>query len=151
MVVDRFTDAEFEAALERGRTADRAEPRALSAHCDASSRRMVVELSNGCALAFPTDDVQGLRGAGTHNLADVAVVAGGRALRWEALDVDLGVAGLVHGIFGTAAWMRSLRSEMGRVGGRTSTPAKAGAARENGRKGGRPRKPSAGTEPRRET
>jgi hypothetical protein len=151
MVDCRFTDAVLEAALERGRTADRAEPRALSARYDTADRRMVVELTNGCALAFPTDDVQGLRGADASGLVDVAVVAGGRALRWEALDVDLGVAGLVQGILGTAAWMRSLRGEMGRVGGRASTPAKASAARENGRKGGRPRKPSAGTEPRRET
>jgi hypothetical protein len=151
MVDDGFTDAELEAALERGRQADRAEPRALSARYDAAGRRMVVELTNGCALAFPTDDVQGLRDADAAGLADVHVVAGGRALRWEGLDVDLGVAGLVQGIFGTAAWMRVLRSEMGRAGGRTSTPAKASAARENGRKGGRPRKPAAGTEPRRET
>jgi hypothetical protein len=39
---------------------------------------------------------------------------------------------------------------MGRVGGRASTPAKASAARENGRKGGRPRKQPAAADPRRE-
>jgi hypothetical protein len=83
---------------------------------------------------------QGLRGASPAVLAQVEVLAGGRALRWEALDVDLGVAPLLQGIFGTAAWMRELRSEMGRAGGRASSPAKASAARENGRKGGRPRK-----------
>jgi general stress protein YciG len=46
--------------------------------------------------------------------------------------------------------MRELRSEMGRVGGRASTPAKASAARENGRKGGRPRKHPVAADPRRE-
>ncbi|MFL5386747.1 MAG: DUF2442 domain-containing protein [Longimicrobiaceae bacterium] len=150
MSVEHLTDAELLAALERGREADGVEPRAVSARYDAASRRVVVELTNGCALAFPTDVAQGLRGAAPAALGQVEVLAGGRALRWEALDVDLGVAPLLQGIFGTAAWMRELRSEMGRAGGRASTPAKASAARENGRKGGRPRKHPAPGDPRRE-
>jgi hypothetical protein len=150
MVEKHVSDAELQAALERGRQADRAEPRAVSARYDAAGRRMVVELTNGCALAFPAQVAQGLRGADPAALAQVEVVAGGRALRWDALDVDLGVGPLVQGIFGTAAWMRELRSEMGRAGGRASTPAKASAARENGRKGGRPRKQPVPPDPRRE-
>jgi hypothetical protein len=140
MVETHLSDAEIQAALERGRQADRVDPRALSARYDADRRRVVVELTNGCSLAFPAAVAQGLGGADEAALAAVEVVAGGRALRWDALDVDLGVGPLVQGIFGTAAWMRELRREMGRAGGRTSTPAKASAARENGRKGGRPRK-----------
>jgi hypothetical protein len=150
MVEKHTSDAEIQAALERGRQADHVEPRALSARYDAAARRMVVELTDGCALAFPAEAAQGLRGAGPAALAQVEVVAGGRALRWDALDVDLGVGPLVQGIFGTAVWMRELRSEMGRVGGRTSTAAKASAARENGRKGGRPRKHPVSADPRRE-
>lgn len=144
------SDAEIQAALERGRQADRVEPRAVSARYDAADRRMLVELTNGCALVFPAETAQGLRGADPAALARVEIVAGGRGLRWDALDVDLGVGPLVQGIFGTAAWMRELRSEMGRVGGRASTPAKASAARENGRKGGRPRKRPVTADPRRE-
>ncbi|HSU14799.1 DUF2442 domain-containing protein [Longimicrobium sp.] len=139
------TDAELRAALKRGREADRVEPRAVSARYDAESGRVVMELANGCAFAFPAELGQGLRGASPGQLAEVGVMAGGRALRWDALDVDLGVAPLVSGIFGTAAWMRELRREMARAGGRVSTDAKARAARENGRKGGRPRtRPAAG-------
>ncbi|HEV7590745.1 MAG TPA: DUF2442 domain-containing protein [Longimicrobium sp.] len=150
MVEKHTSDAQIQAALERGRQADLADPRALSVRYDAAARRMVVELTNGCALAFPAEAAQGLRGADPAALAQVEVVAGGRALRWDALDVDLGVGPLVQGIFGTAAWMRELRSEMGRTGGRASTPAKATAARENGRKGGRPRKHPVAADPRRE-
>ena len=148
MVEKHLSDAELTAALARGRQADRAEPRAVSARYDAAGRRVVVELTNGCSLAFPAAVAQGLGGADPAALAQVEVVAGGRALRWDALDVDLGVAPLLKGIFGTAAWMQELRSEMGRVGGRASTPAKASAARENGRKGGRPRKQPAPAAPR---
>lgn len=136
----RPTDAEIEAALERGRQADHAEPRAVSARYDAAAGRVVVELTNGSSFSFPPELVRELRGAEAVEVAGIQVLAGGRALRWEALDLDLGVSPLLAGIFGTAAWMRQLRSEMGRAGGRASTPAKASAARENGRKGGRPRK-----------
>jgi hypothetical protein len=138
------SDAEIRAALKRGREADRVEPRAVSARYDAESGRVVMELANGCAFAFPAELGQGLRGAPPERLAAVEVQAGGRALRWDELDVDLGVAPLVSGIFGTAAWMRELRREMARAGGRVSTDAKARAARENGRKGGRPRKNAVG-------
>jgi general stress protein YciG len=139
----RVTDAALRAALRRGREADLGEPRARSAGYDAETGRVVLELTNGCAFAFPAEHGQGLRGATPEQLARVQLEAGGRALRWDELDVDLGVAPLVAGIFGTEAWMRELRREMARAGGRASSEAKAKAARENGRKGGRPpRKPA---------
>ena len=133
------TDAELRASLRRGRQADQTEPRAASARYDETSGRVVLELTNGCSFAFPAEVAQRLRGAPAGQLATVEVLAGGRALRWDALDVDLGVAPLLSGIFGTAAWMRELRREMARAGGRVSSPRKATAARENGKKGGRPR------------
>ena len=58
-------------------------------------------------------------------------------LHWPALDVDLYVPALVSGIFGTRAWMTS---ELARLAGKATSPAKAAAARSNGAKGGRPRK-----------
>jgi hypothetical protein len=140
MVETRITDAEIDAALARGRETDRAEPRAVSARFDAAAGRLVVELTNDTSFTFPPVLVRELRGAEPADIAAVEVLAGGRALRWEALDLDLGVAPLLAGIFGTASWMRQLRSELGRAGGSTKSPAKASAARENGRKGGRPRK-----------
>lgn len=142
------TDAELRAALRRGRKADQTEARAESARYDDASGRIVLELTNGCSFAFPAEMAQGLRGAPAGDLAAVEVLAGGRALQWEALDVDLGVAPLLSGIFGSAAWMRELRREMARAGGRVSSPRKATAARENGKKGGRPRTSDAA--PRRE-
>lgn len=137
---ERISDREIEAALERGRAADADEPRAVGAHYDPATERVVVELANGAQFAFPAPMGQGLRGATAAQLAAVEVLGGGRALRWDALDVDLGVAPLVAGIFGTRGWMDELRRELARSGGRAASPAKARAARENGRKGGRPRK-----------
>ncbi len=50
---------------------------------------------------------------------------------------DLGVPQLVAGLFGTKAWM----AQLGRQGGKSRSGAKAQASRDNGKHGGRPRKP----------
>lgn len=61
---------------------------------------------------------------------------GAESIYWECLDVGFSVPNLIAGSFGTKAWMR----ELGRAGGRVRSPAKTAAVRENGKKGGRPRK-----------
>jgi hypothetical protein len=45
-------------------------------------------------------------------LAQIEVFPGGIGLRWDTLDVDLSVTGLVSGVFGTRRWMRKIESEM---------------------------------------
>ena len=128
-----LTDAEITAALERGRTAQQTEPRATSVRYDSKSRRIIVELTNGCTFAFPAHMAQGLENAVDENLATVEILGAGCGLHWEKLDVDLSVPGLLVGLFGTKAYMA-------RHAGQATSPAKAGAARANGAKGGRPRK-----------
>jgi len=130
------TDANLDAALERGRKARLDEPRALSARYDRPSGRIVVELANGCAFAFPPALVAGLDAADEAGLAGVEVIGSGYGLHWEALDIDLSIPGLLAGAFGTAR-------HMARLAGRTRSPAKAAAARVNGARGGRPRKVAA--------
>jgi hypothetical protein len=140
------TDAEIERqyaqAVEAG-AAGEAGPRARSARYDGETGRVEVELLNGCLFAFPAEMGQGLRGASPDALAGVEVTPGGYGLHWEALDADLAVPALMAGVFGTEAWMR----ELGRAGGRSTSDAKAAAARENGRKGGRPRRDGAESQP----
>lgn len=135
-----LTDEEIDAAIERGRTAAETEPRAAGVHYDATSGRVMVELTNGCLFGFPTEQAQGLRGASPEALADVRIMPGGGALQWDRLDAGFTVAGVVAGIFGTRQWMQQLAAEMGRRGGSATSDAKTAAARANGRKGGRPRK-----------
>jgi hypothetical protein len=57
-------------------------------------------------------------------------------VHWDSLDADFDITGLVAGIFGTKSWM----TELGRKGGRSTSSVKAEAARNNGKKGGRPKK-----------
>jgi hypothetical protein len=136
-----MTDRQFEAAQARGRRVLDNEPRASLARYDRRSGRVVIELLNGCAYAFPTYLVQDLQGAANDDLANIETDAIGLNLHWPALDVDLYVPALVAGIFGTRAWMAG---ELARIAGSRKSPAKAAAARTNGAKGGRPRKTANG-------
>ncbi|MBY0332695.1 MAG: DUF2442 domain-containing protein [Acetobacteraceae bacterium] len=99
------TDPEIDAALACGAAARLREPRAATARYDAAAARVVVELTNGCTLAFPPRLAQGLEGATPDQLAAVEVQGSGYGLHWEALDADLSVPGLMAGLFGTAAHM----------------------------------------------
>ena len=138
--MDKVTEPQLKAAEARGRAMLASEPRAASARYDAPSERVVVELVNGCAYAFPAQRVEDLRGADDAALANVIVDGAGFNLHWPDLDADLFVPALVAGVFGTRAFMAS---ELGRHAGRARSPAKTAAARTNGAKGGRTRKAAA--------
>jgi len=127
------TDAELDAAAALGEQLALTEPRAAFAQYDPVTGRILVELKNGSAFAFPARLGQGLEDATDEELAQVTVGGSGYGLHWEALDVDLSIPGLAAGIFGTKAYMA-------RIAGRGTSSAKAAASRTNGAKGGRPRK-----------
>jgi hypothetical protein len=57
------------------------------------------------------------------------------ALSFEEIDLQIYIPDLLSDLYGPQIF-----AETGRVGGKRSTPRKSAAARENGRKGGRPRK-----------
>lgn len=50
---------EIDRALGTGRRLARSEPRAASARYDRRTRRMVMELTNGCSFVFPPRALQG--------------------------------------------------------------------------------------------
>ena len=128
-----LSDAQIDAALERGRTARAHEPRAVAARYDRRSGRVIVELANGCTFTFPPNLAQGLETATDEQLSEVEILGAGSGLHWEALDADLSISGLLAGLFGTKAYLAQ-------QAGRATSPAKAAAARANGAKGGRPRR-----------
>lgn len=129
--------AQIPAATERAHQAGLAGPRAAAASYDRGTGRVRIDLTNGCVFEFPARLAQGLEGAVHGDLAQVEVYPGGEGLRWDHLDVDLSVPGLLAGVFGGKGWMGK---EMGKKGGAARTQSKAAAARENGKRGGRPRK-----------
>jgi Protein of unknown function (DUF2442) len=132
--------AELQVEIDRARAVgavlDETEPSAVKAWYAADTERIFIELNTEIIMGFPYQRLQGLENATPKQLAEVEVTPTGSGLHWESLDVDLGVPQLVAGLFGTKAWM----AQLGRQGGKSTSVAKSQAARDNGKRGGRPRK-----------
>lgn len=147
MAIRRLTDAEILRQIPPARVAERAARtrghRARAVRFDRSTGRVVLELSSGVLFAFPIAGIPALRRATPAQLARVETNASGSTLRWDALDVDLSVAGLLLAAVDPAERRRYLAS----LAGHATSPAKAAAARTNGAKGGRPRKIASGPLP----
>lgn len=131
-------DRQIAAAIARGEYEDRIEPRAIRAWFDTDRRLVMFELKNGCVFGFPPPEERywGLRGATQQQLAEVEPISGGEALHWEEIDADISVPGLLLHLLNVKAWYAKWLGE-------AKSEAKAAAARENGKKGGRPRKQAA--------
>lgn len=130
------SDQEFQAAIQRGEDL-RQNGYAVSAEYDARQNRLVVSLSSGVIVMVPVHLMQALAGADPEALNEVEISPSGLALHWPSLDADVYLPSLMQGVFGTKRWMAA---QLGAAGGRATSIAKAAAARQNGAKGGRPRK-----------
>ena len=127
----------FEEAIRKGEEALRTRPRAEAVSFDPATRRVMVELNNGATLVFPASLVKGLETATDVQLSQIEILGPGWAIAWPALDVDLSLTALLSGSCSPAA-------EMGRAGGAVTSAQKAKASRENGKRGGRPRRSAHG-------
>lgn len=130
-------DEQIKVARALGKEMLKHEPRATAASYDPESHNVAVTLVNDCVYIFPVEVAQELHNADPIDLAEIVVDGVGFNLHWPRLDVDIYVPALVAGIFGTKRWMDQA---LARRAGQAKSPAKAAAARENGKKGGRPRK-----------
>ncbi len=63
------------------------------------SRMVFVELTDGRIIGFPADRFKILKSASDKELSEVQLRLNGYALRWENLDEDITVAGVVAGNF----------------------------------------------------
>ncbi|MGB7203008.1 MAG: DUF2442 domain-containing protein [Pyrinomonadaceae bacterium] len=134
--MDKEFEKRYKKAVEAAKLSDKIEPRATNAFYDAKLKRFVIDLTNGATFIFPPSMTEGLAGASTKDLREVTITPSGEGLHWDRLDTDLSLTSLMIGIFGSKTKM----SELGRQGGKAKTAAKVQASRENGRKGGRPRR-----------
>ena len=73
------------------------EPAAIRAWSE--GRTIYVELHDGRTVGFPADRFRILSRASEEELAQVTVELDGFALRWESLDEDITVPGIVAGRF----------------------------------------------------
>lgn len=135
-LIDQIIERDLDAAIQKGKALD-LRPAAQSVRYDEKSGRVVVDLDNGCIFAFPANRAQGLEDATPEDLSRIEIWGAGQDLFWPRLDVDLSVQGLLAGLFGTKAYMDKQRAAKA---GATKSARKSTAARQNGAKGGRPRK-----------
>lgn len=135
-------DIEFkrqnELAILEARAAGRVEPRAHEVNYDRDKALVLIGLSSGFVFGFPPARIVGLEGGTAEQLSSVRISPSGDGLHWDELGVDVSLTGLMTEALNLREWAP-------RIMGKTRTEAKAKAARRNGRKGGRPRRPEPAT------
>ena len=132
----RTTDAQIDAAIEHARQNKKAGTRILAAHFDRASDAVVVKLSTKATVIVPRKAIPGFASIEPRQLADLTRQSSGLSMWSKAADTGLRIERLLQIAAGPAL------TTAGSILGRTSTLAKAAAARKNGRSGGRPRKPA---------
>jgi len=65
----------------------------------ASGRTIYIELHDGRIIGFSADRFRLLAGATDEQLKEVEIQVNGHALRWESLDEDISVPGILAGRF----------------------------------------------------
>lgn len=129
------TDLEIENALNNAKLHDN-DLVALKIEHVPGLNVLIIALSNHRRLVLPVEDLQGLEHATHEQLKNYELVGRGTGISFPALDADFYVPALIEGVYGTRRWMAAL----GKKGGVARTDAKRQAARQNGAKGGRPKK-----------
>jgi hypothetical protein len=127
----------FEVANRRAKRLRSSIPRALAAHYDRTSGRIVIRLSSGLDVSFSPRDAQGLEHARPSQLESITISPSGFGIYFPKLDADLYLPGLLEGFLGSRRWMAS---RLGQTGGKSRSSAKRAAAKVNGKLGGRPKK-----------
>lgn len=133
IVVPPLTDAMYASGIKAKR-----EPQAIDvvrAGYDRASDCLDFTLRNGIAISIPRSQIRELIAAAPADLAKIEVQPGGDGISFRTINVDISVPGLLAEELG-ALFSRAL----GRRTRGLTTPKKAAASRENGRKGGRPKK-----------
>ena len=128
---------DFELANQRAREMENNIPRAVAAHYDRKTGRIVIELSSKVIISFSPRDAEGLEHAEPSQLDAIEISPSGFGIHFPALDADVYVPGILEGFLGSKRWMAS---RLGQIGGQSRSRAKKAASRTNGRLGGRPRK-----------
>ena len=128
---------EYELASARAEALRGRQPAAVAARYDGRLRRVVVRLATGLDVAFSPGDAQELESATPEQLRTIEITPSGLGLHFPKLDADLYLPALLDGYMGSRSWAAS---RLGEEGGKARSPAKAAAARANGRLGGRSRK-----------
>src|SRR5437660_9282821 len=92
-------DDNFELANRRAKDRQAAIPRAIAAHYDRASGRIVIHLSSNLDLSFSPRDAQGLENAKPSQLEEIKISPSGFGIHFPKLDADLYLPAVLEGFF----------------------------------------------------
>lgn len=128
---------DFKRAKQRAKDLEARIPRAISAHYDRGTGRIVVRLRFRLIVSFSPADAEGLESAQPSQLKKIEIGPSGFGIHFPAVDADLSLPGPMEGFLGSKAWTAS---RLGQMGGRSWSKGKQAVSRANGKLGGRPGK-----------
>jgi hypothetical protein len=135
MKLNSTSDGEIDAAIKRGKRFPKSVDAIAAAYLPVTDQ-IAVSFENGFETRFPRPQLDGLRNATATQLSHIEIDAG-RMLVWT-IDKDE-IAHYIPDLMDKFAPSGRVMTEIGRLGGSKTSPAKAAAVRANGKKGGRPR------------
>jgi len=141
-MTDDLTDKDHMAAIAAGQLAQGTEFRAVSARYDLDRYMLEIMTTKGCGFVVPLHWVPDLADVSPLDLADLDVWPDGSAIELDSHDIHISVHGLLTGLLRRMLPRGAVSQLFAERGGRSTSAAKQAAARENGRRGGRPRKTS---------
>jgi hypothetical protein len=122
------TDAELAAAAARGRV-EKARHGARTVKYNRLADEIEIALNTGVVVRIPREIIPGLENANPKDLARVRLSPLRTSLRFDTLDADYAVHGLLRKVMGL--------NEQQRAAGTVTSAAKRAAAAANGKRGGR--------------
>lgn len=134
---EAVTEKVFAEAVERGRQRRSPDLHATGVNYLSAYQMVLVGFADDSAVAFAVKNYPELAALNPDELERLKIGFGGSALCLEEKDLHVSIAGLVSA---SQALMEMAATVVAVRNGRRSSEAKVRAARENGHKGGRPRK-----------
>lgn len=136
-----ISDRDLEAARRSGNADRQTQPHAKAVLYVSERQAVVLTLLTDVLLEVPLSLIPELQAATEDELTDhLKLSPSGSAITCRPLDADIAVDGLLLDVLGASGWKSALRAALAREIAGSRSPRKAAAARENGKKGGRPRK-----------
>jgi len=140
MTSHSINDTEFAAALVAGRMDAETEIRAQAVRYVADRDAIEITTTRHAGFLIPRGWIGALQDVPVEELAKLEVWPDGSAIELEDRDVQISVDGLLTAMLPAMLPSRTVAAIFASRGGRATSDAKRSSAKENGRKGGRPRK-----------
>jgi len=138
----QITDAEYAAALAVGRSEAESEIRAQAVRYMPDRDAIEIITNRNAGFLVPRQWIGALQDVPAEDLAKLEVWPDGSAIEIEDRDIHISVHGLMTAILPAMLPPRAVAAIFASRGGRATSEAKRSSAQANGRKGGRPRKPT---------